>query len=81
MKPAKTLAGTSSYGLEHFCEQEVGFYVSNGTFKGAMIAADIPPAKDLYPNALYRVRPLRNSKRTSLGLYKRTLDDEYTNWK
>jgi hypothetical protein len=29
----------SSYGLKHICEQAVGFYVSNGEMKGAMLKA------------------------------------------
>ena len=39
----------TSYGLKHYFEHEVGLYVSNGAFKGAMLEAQILPKnpKDL----------------------------------
>lgn len=33
----------TSYGLKHYFEQDVGLYISNGVFKGAMLAAGIQP--------------------------------------
>lgn len=33
----------TSYGLKHYFEREVGIYVSNGAFKGAMLEAQILP--------------------------------------
>jgi hypothetical protein len=44
-----------SMGLKHWFSYETGEYVSNGQFKGGMVAAGYPPARgDLTP--LYRIR-------------------------
>jgi hypothetical protein len=40
LRPRKTVCYQhSSYGLKHICEKAVGFYVSNGEMKGAMLKA------------------------------------------
>ena len=53
---AKTVYRTSSYGLKHqFEEAPDGFYVTNGAFKGAMIAAGFRPTDD-GRNSLYRIK-------------------------
>lgn len=62
MRPAKRPSESTSYGLKHFCEDEVGFYVANGTMKGAMIAAGFGPVDPWAQNARYGVRPLRPSR-------------------
>lgn len=35
----------SSYALKHYFENDGGFYVTNGAFKGAMLAAGFQPTK------------------------------------
>lgn len=41
--PAKSRSKQSSYGLKHICEHAIGCYISNGEFKGAMLAAGYEP--------------------------------------
>lgn len=73
MKPASTPSTVNSYGLKHFCEDEVGFYVSNGTMKGAMLAARAEPVDPHAQDARYWVRPLRPSPRQNGMGTKQTL--------
>jgi hypothetical protein len=57
----------SSYGLKHwfgnqgtsddrFWHNDRGFYITNGQFKGAMLAAGFEPIDDDECNAVYRVK-------------------------
>ena len=32
-----------SYGMKHWLEEDLGFYITNGAFKGAMLAAGYQP--------------------------------------
>src|SRR5581483_2647852 len=47
--PARSIPLDTSYGMKHWLEEEIGLYVSNGAFKGAMLRAGYKP---LNPNAL-----------------------------
>jgi len=40
LEPKKTIGGRNSYsyGLKHLAERDLGWYVSNGELKGAMVA-------------------------------------------
>lgn len=55
MRGRKTINdGYTSYGLKHMFEDcEVGFYISNGQFKGAMIAAGFTPCNPNMRNHCY----------------------------
>jgi hypothetical protein len=58
--PAVTVwRDATSYGLKHAAESDLGFYVSNGQFKGAMIEAGYDPADSWEQNWLFRARPQR----------------------
>jgi hypothetical protein len=58
--PAVTIwRDTTSYGLKHAAEDDLGFYISNGQFKGAMLAAGHKPADTWEQNWMFRVRPRR----------------------
>jgi hypothetical protein len=56
IKPVKTVAPSTSYGIKHTFE-EVGFYISNGQFKGAMLAAGYAPVNPDELNWEFRIRP------------------------
>ena len=56
IEPAKTTGPGSSYGIKHAFE-EVGFYISNGRFKGAMLAAGYAPVNPDELNWELRIRP------------------------
>lgn len=59
VRPASRFRTTvTSYGLKH-CFEEVGFYVTNGEFKGAMEASGYEgrPREPHYPNDVYRIKP------------------------
>lgn len=45
----------TSYGLKHYFEKEIGVYVTNGSFKGAMLAAGILPESQEALNWVYKV--------------------------
>jgi hypothetical protein len=64
MRAVNRVGKVSSYGFKHFCEDEVGFYVSNGAMKGAMLAAGHKPTKTTDLNPRYRVRPLPTQPKT-----------------
>jgi len=50
----------SSYGLKHrFEESPRGFYISNGAFKGAMLAAGHVPANPGELNWLWRIKKVK----------------------
>jgi hypothetical protein len=63
---ARTVYKASSYGLKHqFASQmrqerpiaNEDYYVSNGEFKGAMLAAGYEPTNPADQNWLYRIKP------------------------
>ena len=44
----------TSYGLKHIAQKEIGFYVSNGDIKLALMENDVPFRAVLYsPNTMY----------------------------
>jgi hypothetical protein len=58
--PAATVwRDATSYGLKHAAEDDLGFYISNGQFKGAMLEAGYEPADAWEQNWMFRVRPQR----------------------
>jgi hypothetical protein len=60
MCPAATVwRDATSYGLKHAAEDDLGFYISNGELKGAMLEAGYEPANTREQNGLFRVRPRR----------------------
>ncbi|GHV12211.1 hypothetical protein FACS1894219_04700 [Clostridia bacterium] len=60
--PRKTINHQStSYGLKHFYENTTRNYVTNGQFKGGMIAAGFAPVDATALNARYRYKKLRLS--------------------
>lgn len=55
---AKTVFRRTSYGMKHDFDREPdGFYVYNGAFKGAMLAAGFPPVDASELNWRFRVKP------------------------
>jgi hypothetical protein len=70
--PAQPVFARTSYGMKHDFERELdGFYVTNGMFKGAMLAAGFRPVDASELNWRFRVRPTRelNSwEKDGLGL-------------
>jgi len=46
----------SSYGLKHQYEQDTGYYITNGQFKGAMIQYGHEPVDPRYLNCRYLVK-------------------------
>lgn len=57
----------TSYGLKHIFEAAgVGFYMTNGMFKGAMIAGGFEPVVADTLNCWYRI----SKKSPALGYYK-----------
>jgi len=64
IKPAKTVAPTTSYAIKHAFE-DAGFYITNGQLKGAMLTAGYAPVDPDELNWEFRIRPTckrRNSK-------------------
>jgi hypothetical protein len=56
--PAKTVFRRNSYGMKHDFDREPdGFYVYNGAFKGAMLAAGFHPVDESDLNWRFRVKP------------------------
>lgn len=56
-EPAKKFyQGRSSYGLKHVFEHESGIYVTNGEFKGAMLAAGHKPEDEKELNWYFKIR-------------------------
>ena len=64
-QPSKNLSSRTSYSIKHDFEA-VGFYVTNGMFKGALLAAGYKPctldAKDIWDNWRFYMRPLYPAK-------------------
>ena len=57
----------TSYGLKHIFEDaDVGFYMTNGMFKGAMIACGFKPVVANVLNCWYRI----SKKSPALDFYK-----------
>jgi hypothetical protein len=62
--PAQRVFHRTSYGMKHDFEQERdGFYVKNGAFKGAMLAAGLRPVDANELNWRFRVKPARELDR------------------
>jgi hypothetical protein len=58
--PAKTIFLRNSYGMKHDFEREPdGFYIRNGAFKGAMLAAGYGPVNERELNWRFRAKPTR----------------------
>ncbi|MDP9458211.1 MAG: hypothetical protein M3Q49_02635 [Actinomycetota bacterium] len=74
MKPARTVGPSNSYTMKHDFETAGGFYVSNGQFKGAMLAAGYKPVKRGEQNWRFRQRP--TNKRADGYSYYHALPDE-----
>jgi hypothetical protein len=56
--PAKTIFRRNSYGMKHDFDREPdGFYVKNGAFKGAMLAAGFQAVDEGELNWRFRVKP------------------------
>ena len=69
MKPAKTVAPTTSYGIKHDFEG-AGFYITNGQFKGAMRASGHAPVDPEELNWEFRIRPTgKRSKSRNGAIY------------
>jgi hypothetical protein len=69
IKPAKTVAPNTSYGIKHDFES-VGFYISNGQLKGAMLTAGFAPVDSDELNWEFRIRPTgKRSKRRNGAIY------------
>jgi hypothetical protein len=69
IKPAKTVAPNTSYGIKHDFES-VGFYISNGQLKGAMLAAGYVPVDPDELNWEFRIRPTgKRSKSRNGAIY------------
>jgi hypothetical protein len=57
IKPAKTPVVETSYGIKHDFEYATRLYVSNGQFKGAMLAEGYAPVNPGEQNWRFRIRP------------------------
>lgn len=68
MKPAVTFGRDTSYGLKHLFEDATGLYVSNGSFKGAMLAVEYTPKDRLQRNWTFNSRP-RHRRRVESSCY------------
>lgn len=56
--PTKTVFRRNSYGMKHDFDREPdGFYVKNGAFKGAILAAGFQPVDESDLNWRFRVKP------------------------
>lgn len=61
MKPAASFGRHTSYAIKHCAEEDLG-YVSNGEFKGAMLAAGYEPKDRDDRNWTFKVRPRRRGQ-------------------
>jgi hypothetical protein len=69
IKPAKTIAPNTSYGIKHDFES-VGFYISYGQLKGAMLTAGYAPVDPDELNWEFRIRPTgKRSKSRNGAIY------------
>ena len=55
-EPSHRACEESSYGIKHWFEEETGLYVTNGAFKGAMIAAGLDPVDTSLVNWQFRCK-------------------------
>jgi hypothetical protein len=60
---AKGIYNSTSVRLKRDFEATVDFSVSNGAFKGAMLAVGFDPVDNLQRNWRFRIRPMKNSKK------------------
>jgi hypothetical protein len=67
IKPAKTVAPNTSYSIKHDFER-VGFYITNGQFKGAMLAAGYAPVDPNELNWEFRIRPTGKRRESKNGV-------------
>ena len=67
VKPAKTIGPGTSYGIKHDYEK-VGFYITNGQFKGAMLAAGYAPVNPNELNWEFRIRPTGKRRESKNGI-------------
>lgn len=51
-----------SYGLKHDLQRDTGLHISNGSLKGAMLAAGFRPKDEREQNCVYKIRQPRHSK-------------------
>ena len=66
IKPAKTIAPNTSYGIKHDFES-VGFYISNGQLKGAMLTAGYAPVDPDELNWEFKIRPTGKRRESKNG--------------
>lgn len=57
IRPAGRYNASTSYGLKHRFEA-VGFYITNGAFKGAMVAAGYKPRDETAHNWQFKIKVL-----------------------
>lgn len=68
--PHRSIADTDSYCLKHVFERgEGGFYVTNGQFKGAMVAAGFLPETTRENNWRFRIRRKHRCPYALFGSY------------
>jgi hypothetical protein len=67
IKPAKTAVMETSYGIKHDFEHVTYLYVTNGQFKGAMLAAGYAPANPGERNWRFRICPTGRSSESRDG--------------
>jgi uncharacterized protein (DUF2126 family) len=67
IKPAKTPVVETSYGIKHDFEHATDLYVSNGQFKGAMLATGYAPVNPGEQNWRFRIRPTGKSSQSRDG--------------
>lgn len=54
LRPARRASPWTSYGLKHRYQAGTGIYLTNGEFKGAMLAAGYPPIEPGAQNWRFR---------------------------
>lgn len=47
----------TSYGLKHWLQYDIGIYLTNGAFKGAMLESGYRPQKEDEQNWIFRAKP------------------------
>ncbi|WP_395849598.1 protein kinase [Cystobacter fuscus] len=62
---SKGICNSTSVRLKRDFETTVDFSVSNGAFKGAMLVVGFDPVDDLQRNWRFRIRPIKNSKKSA----------------
>jgi len=67
LRPAdRPLHGVSSYGLKHVLHSDIKLYMTNGEFKGAMLACGFKPVKPKEWNWYFRL----DKRSPGLNLYR-----------